>query len=212
MAAPALYRRIREIADKRGMKDHQICVAAGITTSYMSSLKSGRMRSMGAEKLAAVARALGVPVGDLLEPESPRVPVANHDQPRDEHAVVVPVEAVVVGGSPGEAANVRDEDYTLLHHLYRPGRRVVRIYGDSMWPTYHSGDLLLVEPTKRLRDGKVGLVRVNGESTVKRVYGPKKGKVVLRGDNPTFPPIVIEDGDDFEIVGEILGIVEGKRP
>jgi len=137
--------------------------------------------------------------------------VADHDEPRAEHAILVPVVGVAVGGSPQEAT-VQHEDYSLLHHLYKPGRYVIRLFGDSMHPTYWSNDLLLVDPKEKVRDGETALVRVDNESTVKRVFFMKKGRVQLQADNRTHPAIIVEADQEFEVEGKILKIVEGERP
>jgi phage repressor protein C with HTH and peptisase S24 domain len=80
-----------------------------------------------------------------------------------------------------------------------------------MWPTYHSGDLLLVDNKARVRDGETAVVRVGGESTVKRIFRKRKGGgLILKADNPIFPPIETED-EEVDVIAKVLKIVEGER-
>lgn len=211
MAASPVYRRIRGIADRLGMNDHQICRAAGITTSYMSSLKSGRMRTMGAGKAILVARALGVSVGELLEgPDAKEVAYSNHDRPQALRTITVPVRALVRAGSPEEALEDTGQTFELLPHLHGADREVVRIVGNSMYPLLRDGYLVLIDRKPRtIKNGDVVVAIRNGESTIKRFY--KSGRrVVLRAENPEIEPITIEEEDDFRIVGKVSKIVEGE--
>lgn len=63
-----------------------------------------------------------------------------------------------------------------------------------------------------MKDGDVALVRVDNESTVKRVFRMKRGQVQLQSDNRTFPAVLVEPDQEFKIEGRILRIVEGERP
>ena len=163
----------------------------------------------GADIIGRLSRGLGIPIESVLGLAIP--PGADHDAGRPEHAVEVPIRAVASGGPPVEAEDLDGETYTLLRHLYREGRYVIRLSGDSMYPHFWNGDLILVEPADRVKNGAVAIVKVNGESTVKRVYRGKKGGYILKGDNPTFPPIEADAGE-VEIVARVLRIVEGERP
>lgn len=154
-----------------------------------------------------VDAAMGMRPGD-----PPPIPSGeNHDAGRPEHTVEVPIRTVASGGPPMDAEELQGESYQLLRHLYRDGRYVIRLSGDSMYPHFWTGDLLLVEPASRVKDGAVAVVKVNGESTVKRVFKRKKGGWILKGDNPMFPPIEA-DAEEVEVVGKVLKIVDGERP
>lgn len=169
---------------------------------------AGRERlSRNATFKRLVDAALGMKPGD----PPPIPPGENHDAGRPEHVVEVPILTVASGGPPMDAEQLQGESYQLLRHLYRDGRYVIRLSGESMYPHFWSGDLLLVEPAARVKEGAVAVVKVNGESTVKRVFKRKKGGWILKGDNPMFPPIDAE-ADEVEVVGKVLKIVDGERP
>lgn len=63
-----MYAVYASLRDSRGMSDYQVCKATGIQTSSMSCWRHGKY-SPKIEKLAKIAKVLGVTVDDLLTPE-----------------------------------------------------------------------------------------------------------------------------------------------
>jgi transcriptional regulator with XRE-family HTH domain len=57
--------RVRETRQERGWSQEHLADEAGIDRSYMSGIERG-VRSLSVVKLAQIARALGVPVRELL--------------------------------------------------------------------------------------------------------------------------------------------------
>ncbi len=202
--------RLRRLRTDREWSGYQLATEAGLTPTQVKAIEDGVNRNPGVTVLRKLAGALKVSLDDLAG--EPPIPTGeNHDAGRPEHTVEVPIRAVASGGPPVEAEDLQGETYQLLRHLYRDGRYVIRIHGESMYPHFWSGDLLLVEPASRVKDGAVAVVKVNGESTVKRVFKRKKGGWILKGDNPMFPPIEA-DPEEVEVVGKVLKIVDGERP
>ena len=60
--------RIRQIRERAGLSQEALAAEAGIDRSYMSGVERGR-RNFSMLKLKALARALNVPVRDILPPE-----------------------------------------------------------------------------------------------------------------------------------------------
>ncbi len=202
--------RLKRFREARHLSGYALANAASMTATHVKAIEDGTTKSPTAGTLTRLAEALGITVDDLIG-ASPIPPGENHDAGRPEHTVEVPIRAIASGGPPIDAEELEGETYQLLRHLYRDGRYVIRIVGDSMYPHFWSGDLLLVEPASRVKDGQVAIVKVNRESTVKRVFKRKKGGWILKGDNPMFPPIEV-DAEEVEVVGRVLKIVDGERP
>lgn len=83
----------------------------------------------------------------------------------------------------------------------------LRVHGDSMYPTFRDGDLVLVlRQTTLNHPGDVGVVRYNGEeATLKRidyVYG--EDWMRLRPENASYPAVTVR-GSDLESC-QVLGI------
>lgn len=74
---------------------------------------------------------------------------------------------------------------------------LVKVVGDSMQPGLHDGDLALVDTTvKATRSGHVYAVTdIDAQTLVKRIDTLGSEGLLLRSDNPEFPPL-IRLGDD----------------
>lgn len=78
---------------------------------------------------------------------------------------------------------------------------VIRVTGDSMEPTYHSGDLLFIQNTQVLNKGDIGVFVVEGETLVKEL-----GENELISHNKKYAPI--KNGDGCFIQGRVVGKYE----
>jgi SOS regulatory protein LexA len=59
------FTRIEEAAQSAGLSITDVCREAGISRSTLTELKTGRTKSLSAQKLSAISRALNVPVAFL---------------------------------------------------------------------------------------------------------------------------------------------------
>lgn len=75
---------------------------------------------------------------------------------------------------------------------------IVRVVGDSMEPTFSSGDRLFIQRTDYLEKGDIGAVNYNGEQMVKEI-----GNGELISHNKNYPPIKIKGR--LVIQGKVLG-------
>jgi len=207
--------RLRRIREDKNLSRYEAAKLSGMAQSSYDRIEQGKIESPGMNVLLDLARGLGVSLDSLgglvdhAEPP-PTSPGADHDAPRPEHTVTVPLRAVSAGGPPVDSEDL-GETYSILHHLYRPERFVIRLAGDSMFPTFHDGDLLLVERAGKVGENTPALVKIGIETTVKRVSRKKGGGYFLRADNPLYRPME-KDAGEAEVQGRIVCIVEGKRP
>ena len=81
------------------------------------------------------------------------------------------------------------------------------VHGDSMIDDgIHDGDTLFVQRCAELRQGEIGVVLVEGETTVKRVFR-EGGRLRLQPSNAAMRPIYVTPGDgDVSIVGRAVGL------
>lgn len=209
-------KRLEALRKSRGWTRYRLQKESKLTQTQIAAIEEGSIKNPTLGTLERLAAAFGMGIDELRSysetgPGISLVIGENHDELRPVHSRPVPIEAVVAGGDPREAEKVVDEQYDLLNHLWAPGRYVIRLFGDSMWPTYHSGDLLLVDSKAKVKDGETAVVRIGNESTVKRVFRKKRGGgLILKADNPTFPPIETED-EEVDVIARVLKIVEGER-
>lgn len=79
---------------------------------------------------------------------------------------------------------------------------IITVNGDSMYPTFHDGDELLVEYTPEIDAGEIGIFVVAGEGFVKE-YQPDG----LHSHNPKYKTIHPTQDDNFRCVGRVLGVI-----
>jgi DNA polymerase V len=80
----------------------------------------------------------------------------------------------------------------------------VRVEGDSMEPRIHSGELLVVDRMVETKDGDIVVARLGQEFTVKRLHTEEDGRLWLVSENPTYEPIRVTEGMDFEVWGRVM--------
>jgi repressor LexA len=76
-----------------------------------------------------------------------------------------------------------------------------------MSPYILAGDQVIVRSQNRLRQGDVGVFRVEDEITLKRYY-QEGNHIILKGDQPEFPPLILNEKelDTVNILGKVVGI------
>jgi DNA polymerase V len=80
----------------------------------------------------------------------------------------------------------------------------VRVEGDSMEPRIHPGELLVVDRMVETKDGDIVVARLGQEFTVKRLHTEEDGSIWLVSENPSFKPIRVTEGNDFEVWGRVM--------
>ncbi len=84
---------------------------------------------------------------------------------------------------------------------YRKVDYAIGVNGNSMEPTFHDGDMLLVEMTEEIEIGDIGIFRIDNESYVKKL-----GKTELISLNPAARNIPLNE------TAGCMGKVIGKLP
>lgn len=81
-----------------------------------------------------------------------------------------------------------------------------KVQGDSMIGRgINSGDFVMVDPTQKPGDGTVVAARLGEDATVKTLTH-RDGATVLVPANPHEDEIVVEEQDDFAVLGVVAGI------
>jgi len=119
----------------------------------------------------------------------------------------VPLVGSIAAGSPILAEEDIEEIYPLPTELVGDDPVfMLRIRGDSMIDIgIFDRDFVVVKRQETARDGQVIAALVNGEeATVKRLQR-LDGRVVLKAENPDYPPMVFSEG--VEILGVVVAVL-----
>ena len=208
--------RLRARSRQLGMTAGRVAELAGINRSFVYDIMRGRSENPNLEKLDQVAQVLNVErnwllhgIGDV-DGESPIM--------EDPMEAFVSVPSVEVTASMGGGNLVTDEvengePYNfqrswIVHDLKADpaNLRIMHVEGDSMMPTLHSGDVVLVDLARRsptppgifvLFDG-MGLVA----KRLEHIPNNDPPKVRVISDNTFYSPYE-RTADEVSIIGRI---------
>lgn len=113
----------------------------------------------------------------------------------------------VQAGFPSPADDFKEEKLSLdKRYLTNPDSTyIVKVKGNSMYPTLHVGDLLIVKSDLSVNDNNIIIVSVNNtDFTVKRF---DKANSLLIADNPDFNNIQIGEEDELINLGVVKHII-----
>ena len=77
------------------------------------------------------------------------------------------------------------------------------VNGDSMEPIFHDGDYVFLKRQLEIYSGNIGVVIVNGESFLKRIWF-ENNNIRLESFNKKYKDIIITENDEFRIVGKVV--------
>lgn len=136
---------------------------------------------------------------------------------KDEYAYIPMYDVEVSAGNGAAAYGVAEpanhlayrKDWLKLRGLFAKDLNCVTARGDSMEPTIHSKDTLLVDTSKNNpRDGQIYVIRSGDTLWVKRIQKQIDGSLLLISDNETYPPmsLMLSDHPDIQVIGQVIQI------
>jgi phage repressor protein C with HTH and peptisase S24 domain len=222
--------RIRELRLRRGWKLQQLEEASGVDMGTISAIE--RRDSSRSDHFPALARALGVTLEQLSEPEfsgnaaeEPRpayglAPIFawehTDDLPAGEYVMIPRLDVQLSAGSGREQLEIglmKDNpqafraEWIRLMKLKPNKLAAMRAHGNSMEPTIHDGDSLLVDTSQTtVGDGKVYALWYDGGERVKRLFRLPGGGLRIKSDNPTFETIDLNSdyAGHVRIIGRVV--------
>lgn len=201
--------RIKEARKEKDMTLDDVAKIIGVAKSTIQRYEAGLITSPKLPVLVAIANAVGVSENWLKGTSDDKI--STHKNELCDDRIPVPVLGEVSAG-PGRYAteNITGyilEDKTQLNsdadYIY------LKVAGDSMYPEFKDGDLVLVKCEPTVNSGEFAVVVVDDDlGVVKRVvYGDNY--IELQSVNPMYPPKRFNDSDVERI--RILGKVKGMR-
>ena len=111
---------------------------------------------------------------------------------------------LAVSAGPGEALDTARGEAVYLYAVpaTEDADEIIRVNGDSMEPTYHDGDLVLVQHTAGIRPGEIGVFICADTGYIKEYQ--EDG---LHSHNPAYATITFTDGETVHCVGKVIGRV-----
>lgn len=196
---------IREYRNRLGWTMKELGDRVGVTESAISLYELGK-RKISYEMLLKISEALGTDVNHILGRAEPDVA---------DSYVTFPI----IGESKaGYERFAEYEDYSAgeidiplswLHGRPKSDYFVIKVHGDSMYPAYQDGDLVLVLKQSTFNySGQIGIVMYDDNyGTLKKVeYIMGEDWMRLVAINPAYPPVMVT-GERLEHC-RVLGIAK----
>jgi phage repressor protein C with HTH and peptisase S24 domain len=129
--------------------------------------------------------------------------------------IAVPLFDIQASAGPGAFTGMESPvarlgfDETFLQHLSAARSSdlsIIRVCGDSMFPTLADGDDIMVDrsPGAKVRDG-IYVLRRDGTLSVKRIaVHPGSGKLTISSDNPAYPTWPECDRAEVDVIGRVI--------
>jgi len=134
--------------------------------------------------------------------------VVNNNPIQKGPVVEIPVVGRVAAGQPILAQENIEGTFSidksfLGNHLQCFG---LKVRGDSMINAgILEGDLVIIQPQKEAVNGEIIVALIGDEATMKK-YVVEENKIFLVPENEKYKAIVIENDEDFSIIGKVIGV------
>lgn len=211
---------IAAFREAKGWARPELAKRMDTTPQQVERLEKGQ-RGLTTDWIEKAARALGVPVGDIITPGAAGGDGVEHypapdilptrDASADDGTAEIISLNLALSMGPGTLIEemIEEErvkwDIGLLRSLTRSPLhqlRQVRGVGDSMEPTLRTGDRVLIDTTDRTLSRMHGIYWIDhfGAHGLKRLRAAGNGRLVISSDNK------IAGGPDFEVDAEEVRI------
>lgn len=194
--------RLRAARKAKGVTQKELAAQIGAKHNSVSNWENDQNRP-DSGMLERICGALDVAADFLLGRRGGGLP-----------AEVIPVSRMKLQRIPliGEIAAgepiLAEQDYETYAAVDLPIKAdyALTVRGDSMEPTYLSGDVIYIREQPDVDDGQIAVVLVDDSATLKHVYHEKDG-LLLVSENPRYPPMrkAFEDYDCIRILGVVVG-------
>ena len=218
--------RLKKAMSDKQMKQVDLCNKTGIDKALISNYLSGKYKAKQ-DKLHKLAIALDVSEGWLMgydvdmdrewfeekEPSEISIDNARYIETTTK-TIKIPVLGKVPAGVPIEAIQDILGYEEIPASMLKSGNNyfALKIDGDSMYPDYKTGDIIIIRQQNDCNSGDDCVVMVNGDdATFKRVIKQEKS-IILKPLNNNYDPYYF---DEYEILTKpvkIIGIaIEVRR-
>ena len=194
--------RTFELMKAQGKKNKDLADHLGVTPQRVTDWKSGRIFSYS-KYMDKIADFLGVSA-DYLLTGRPAITEFSNVSPVVRRRV--PLLGEIACGQPIYAD--QEHEYSVALGSDIAADFVLRAKGDSMIGAHiHDGDLVFFRQCETVDNGKIAVVIIGDEATLKRVYyAPETQQLILMPENPAYRPLVYVGAEleQVRIMGEAL--------
>lgn len=189
----------------KGLTQVEVARAIGLTQNGYSYWENGKAK-IDRDQLLKLANLFDVSVDYLL---------GNTTTTNTGSQIVrIPVLGSIPAGIPLEAIEEIIDWEEIPESMCAGGKEyfALEVKGDSMWPDYLPGDVVIVRKTPCFESGDVCVVYVNGyDATLKQVKSQDDGSMTLVPRNQSYPPRTYSKEEVMALPISIAGVVVELR-
>jgi transcriptional regulator with XRE-family HTH domain len=204
--------RLRTAIEKSGKKHSAVAAEAGITAATLSRVLTAAHERPTLDTIVRIAHAINENVGWLLDEPGY---ILSADEQRKLHDAVRILETSLQSATrqrrsarPESSAVVVSANREIPRAFAAAGARLIyEAAGDSMiGAAIADRDLLFVKPTNNIREAtrKIVVCRLGADEYVKHL-DVRNGHIRLLSRNERHGPIEVGTGDEFELIGIVVG-------
>lgn len=186
-----------------GLTQAEVASRIGITQNGYSYWENNKSK-IDHESLAKLATLFGVTTDYLLG-------ITDETETKIKR---IPVLGSVPAGIPLEAIEDILDWEEIPASMCTGGKEyfALEVHGDSMWPDYLPGDVIIVRKSPVCNSGDVCVVYVNGyDATLKQVIIGEGGSISLIPKNQSYPPRTYSRREVIDMPISIAGVVVELR-
>ncbi len=217
MTCNDIGKKIKTLREARNMTLEQVGNIVGVGKSTVRKWETGEIANMRRDKIAKLAEALGVEPSFLMGWED-KEPAAEEKKsrplPRVHEGVRIPVYGSIPCGVPIEAID-DITDWEDIPKEWCTGDKeffALVTKGDSMYPKYIEGDVVIVQKQEDFMNGDDCVVYINSdyEATLKTLYKLKEG-IQVKPFNSNYTPRTYSWAEVETLPISIAGVVVELR-
>lgn len=187
-----------------GLTQAEVAASIGITQNAYSYWENGKVK-IDHESLAKLSKLFGVTIDYLM---------GISEQPQD-NIVKIPVLGTIPAGIPLEAIEDIIDYEEIPQSLLSGGKEyfALEVKGDSMWPDYLPGDVVIVRKQPVCNSGDDCIVYVNGyDATLKQVrLNEADHSLTIVPRNQSYPPRTYTQEEIQTLPVTIAGVIVELR-
>lgn len=200
----SLGSRIRALREQSQLSQKEFAAKMNIANNTLSMYEND-LRVPNDTIKSKIADYFGVTIDYLLG----RAPIETGGD-----IVQIPVLGSIPAGIPLEAIEDIVDWEDIPKAMCSGGKEffALKVKGDSMWPDFLEGDIVILRKTPSCETGDVCAVLVNGdEATLKTVKFAEDGALTITPKNPSYPPRTFTPEQIQQLPVSIAGVVVELR-
>lgn len=205
-------KNLKFLREKKGISKNKLGEMVGVNQTTIGRWESEEI-TPSIDNVEEVAKVLNVGLPDLIIKD---LSFGNDNLVEIDDTVQIPVLGIIKAGIPIEAQEEILEYVEIPKKWTLGGKRFygLKISGDSMFPKYQEGDIVIFEQNedKELYNGKDCAVMVNGyDATFKKVLLNDNGITLIPYNTAKYDMMIYSKQEIENLPIKIIGIAREKR-